>query len=525
MLRLALLLIFTSVVSVLVPVSAQAQSEEVTEEELEAAADATAEEDVATDEEAAEEPDEVVAVDKVVLELGPDGEAQWSDVAVAEAGKVCLRFVNGGKSVFESTYGDDAKITFAYQYPGSPAQQVPPARELPVSLFVESVEKCLEAPAGAAGIAFSLWAKTAAGDLSRLTSNDLSLGGASIAEYNDAYSDFEEDFSSEVMRVAYQWAKLHQQEVETGHLRTEEARPGSNGKAKAKLYFYPDGRPITPLPMDLAERDDIELWLLLPRPVLWEGTPNATDTDPQYRAFSIEFTACPSRDLARVRTDWGVYSSESQTSAPEVKLTVDDIEPTFVSEVPCGAGQTSFSIETAYGENTHTLQLQAVYWASIGVQFTFDTTLSGDITLVTDTDGSQTIQRSSDQLGLAVVPVFVWHPFGLNAYRPSLLGALVGPTEGIDMSDTNGSFFVGDTLCGYGLCVAVGTHVRRVEDLYPSSGLAIGSVYDGTEDELSTRQVWVPMGDESAADVGRMGLYFGVTLDSTTIAKLFSAVE
>jgi hypothetical protein len=180
--------------------------------------------------------------------------------------------------------------------------------------------------------------------------------------------------------------------------------------------------------------------------------------------------------------------------------------------IDCGAGSVAFEVHTPYGRRTTSLKLRPVYAASFSVAFAFDFTRTGSLGTARRPDGQMGIQRTDDVLGPAVVPALVLHPFGMSHDHASVFGALVNPL-GFDVNAMTTSFFVGDAVCHYGLCLNVGAHLRKTDQLTPASGLHEGDIYDPAKGPLPTEKQWTASG-------GGTGVFVGASLDATTVLKL-----
>jgi hypothetical protein len=272
-------------------------------------------------------------------------------------------------------------------------------------------------------------------------------------------------------------------------------RSAWTGRGEVTLYFLPDGSPAKPMPKDLSERDTIHLKVLLPKDDLG--------------AASFDVTACPTRDLSRIEGSQSGATSGVQ-SVEAIQIVLQDLP-----DLRCGSGQTSFTIKTPYGSQASSLTLGDVYSGTFAVQFTFDFTPSGRLGTGNDGTGRSVIIRSDDPLGPKVVPSFVWHPAGYDPNHLSVLGALVNPSLGLDLDAMTSSFYFGDQICGPGVCLAVGGHVRKVDGLTAASGLGVGSPFDPSKGALPTESKWSATG-------GGLGVFVGATIDVNVAAKLLS---
>lgn len=268
----------------------------------------------------------------------------------------------------------------------------------------------------------------------------------------------------------------------------------------------------------------MDVYLLLPEPEFLVRN----GLDLSLRDFNLSFTACQGRNRSRVRGSLApvkTFVGDAQSAAALPTVTPEDLAVVAAARVACGAGDATFQIKTNIGGDvaqTQTLKLASVYRFTVGLQFTFDTTLEGSLSLVPAEDGTEVITRSDDLIGLSLVPVVIYHPFGYNPNRGSILGTVFGPTLGLQMPDMTESFYFGDTLCfPRGLCVGLGAHLRKRQEVDPSLGLEPGDPWpqDSTETFL-THDVWKFGKDGSALEEGTLGFYFGVTVDATVLAAI-----
>jgi hypothetical protein len=287
-----------------------------------------------------------------------------------------------------------------------------------------------------------------------------------------------------------------------------DGRSAWTGKAQVNIYFLPNGQPAEPLPVDLSEQDEITLYAVIP--------------EAMRGAMRLEVTACPSRDLYRVNGD---FAAAKKIASGQAKGAVTTYVASPLGRLRCGSGQVSFHVglidkadsskESAGA--SHTLTLGPVYWGTVGVQFTFDFTKTGALSVEATPTGA-VIARSDDLIGPKVVPMFLWHPFGLDPDHPSILGTLFNPSLGFDLDAITSSFVVGDSACWNGLCICAGAHIRKTDQLKPSSGLKVGDSFDTTKGTLPVDQRW-------SSSNGGMGFFAGAVLDVNTAAKIISGTK
>jgi hypothetical protein len=287
-----------------------------------------------------------------------------------------------------------------------------------------------------------------------------------------------------------------------------DGRSAWTGKAQVNIYFLPNGQPAEPLPVDLSERDEITLYAVIP--------------DAMRGAMRLEVNACPSRDLYRLNGD---FAAAKKIASGQAKGSVATYVASPLGRLRCGSGQVSFHVglidkadpskESAGA--SHTLTLGSVYWGTVGVQFTFDFTKSNALSVEATPTGA-VIARSHDLLGPKVVPIFLWHPFGLDPDHPSILGTLFNPSLGFDLDSITSSFFMGDSACWSGLCLCAGTHIRKTDQLKPASGLGVGDSFDTTKGTLPVDQRW-------SSSSGGIGFFAGAVLDVNTAAKIISGTK
>ncbi len=280
------------------------------------------------------------------------------------------------------------------------------------------------------------------------------------------------------------------------------------GKAHVNIYFLPDGQPAEPLPVDLSEQDEITLYAVVP--------------EDMRGAVRLDVTACPSRDLYRVNGDFA--AAKNIASAQSRGATTSYVRSPL-GRLRCGSGQVSFHVglidksdpsKESAGAN-HTLTLGPVYWGTVGVQFTFDFTKSNTLSGEATPKGI-VIAQSDDLLGPKVVPMFLWHPFGLDPNNPSIFGTLFNPSLGFDLDAITSSFFVGDSACWNGICLCAGAHIRKTDQLKASSGLKVGDPFDTTKDTLPVEQRW-------SSSSGGIGFFAGAVLDVNTAAKIIGGTK
>ena len=284
--------------------------------------------------------------------------------------------------------------------------------------------------------------------------------------------------------------------------RKPDSRNPWTGRAEIQLYFLPDGRAVDPLPVDLSERDDITVFVVLPTKMLG--------------AARMEITACPDRNPYRVNGDFAAAKKiiSAESAAPSEYV----VQP--MGRINCGAGQVSLHVGVVSNQDPqkelagtdHTLTLGSVFWGTVGIGFGFDFTKSGALSAEPVTGGS-VIVRNDDLLGPKVTPMFLWHPFGLDPQHASVFGVLVSPTLGLDLDAITTSFFVGDSICWNGLCLCAAAHIRKTDQLKRSSGLMVNGMFDTTTGDLPVEKRW------SSSD-GGIGFFAGVVLDVNTAAKI-----
>jgi hypothetical protein len=287
-------------------------------------------------------------------------------------------------------------------------------------------------------------------------------------------------------------------------LTQQEDRSIWSGRAKVTLYFLPNGRPISPLPTDLSEHDEIDVFMILPRTLAGAGSLNVTSC-PDKVPYRVDGDFASAKKLI-VNVAQGVLPTSAFTTQP-------------LGKIDCGAGQVSLRVATVDNQDstkelsgtTSTLVLGSVLWGTVGVQFAFDFTHSGTLSAATSPSGS-VIVRSTDLLGPKVSPTFIWHPVGLDPQHAAIGSILLNPTLGFDLDAITTSFFVGDSLCWNGLCFCAGAHIRKTDELTAASGLKVGDPSPGT-DPLPVEHRW------SSSD-GGVGFFASVILDLNTAAKI-----
>lgn len=466
----------------------------------------------------------------------------WSQGSVVAGDQACATFGVGASKAFATRFGAAATLTWGYTLPGASPQALAGTSPISVGSFKEGVEQCFTLPTVSEGVPFSLYALDEKKALTAMTSNQLALsrgtatattGGtsgsttagtptttASSTTVDPAAVAFDAEVKKRIVAAAQTWVLQNQAEIDRNHQDSGQPWNSPVGLSRVRIYLLPDGKAAAPLPVDLAEADRIEVWVLMPTPdfLVRNGI------DLAWRDYTVSFTACPGRDRNRVRgglTTVNTFLGSVQAAREVPVVTPADLAPYRATPVRCGAGDVTFTTETVFGKANHTLKLSKVYRLTVGLQYTFDMTRTGALEVRLDADGAATIARNEDMLGLALAPVFIYHPFGYNPDRGSILGTVLGPTLGLDMGGITDSFYFGDTLCfARGVCLGLGAHVRKVQQMDPSTGLTVGDAWTGETPTLTTVDAWTWDGDPVGN--GGIGFYVGLTIDSATLGSILN---
>ena len=347
----------------------------------------------------------------------------------------------------------------------------------------DNAHHCWEAPAAKKTYTIALLASPGAAP-SALSSNGVDILDNPAPQTAGSLSTAEDEQKSDVMEAARSYLQVHK-------LTSAVTRSALTGRGEVTLYFLPDGTAATTIPTDLAERDAVHLRILMPSTEVTNA--------------SIDMTACPDENPTRVQ---GTFKSAAGFAQAQIVIAERDL-----GDLHCGSGQVSFNIKTPYGSSPTSLKLGDVYWGTFSVQFTFDFTQAGSLGVATGASGGSVISRNTDPLGPKVVPSFVWHPVGADPRHPSVLGAFLNPSLGFDVDAMTTSFYLGDQICVTGLCLALGAHLRKVDQLSQASGLRVGDAFDSSKAALPTEQRW------SGSD-GGVGFFVGASVDVNTAVTL-----
>lgn len=237
------------------------------------------------------------------------------------------------------------------------------------------------------------------------------------------------------------------------------ARGGATGRT-FRIYHLPSGTPAFPLPRHVNEKDDVELWLVLPEGASASVEVSSCDDVPALRVAGSYKSSAAARDKIAQQ------SAENEPTAPAFRL-----EP-YAKRLTC-AGTLTYKVEVQNGDEqastATSIAFDPVYRFEWGVGYMFDFGRQSKYTLAdrpTDDGGSEKfLVRSNDTTGARPIIALGVNVCGTNPKELTWCDRLVNPTLILDPQRLTAGFGLGLTVRpfhGIGLLAGVTVFQRTV---------------------------------------------------------------
>ncbi len=284
----------------------------------------------------------------------------------------------------------------------------------------------------------------------------------------------------------------------------------SNFGRTFRLYHLPTGVPAFPLPRHVNEKDDVEIWTVVPA--------DAT--------VSVDVSACDKIPAVRVAGNY--KASKEAISAFGVLESAEDEVPfkidAFARRLRC-AGTLTYKIDVTRAglaaTTTTSLAFDPVYRFEWGLGFMFDfgrpKKLSlGDRPTVDGMATEKFVIESDDYSGVTPVITLGVNLCGTNPAEMTWCDRLANPTLIVDPTRLTSGFGVGLTLRPFhGIGILAGVTVYETTVFADGANASVGDTWTAPG-ELPTKQVF---------NKDSVGFVLGVVMSTDVFAAIKGAAE
>ncbi|NJM91122.1 MAG: hypothetical protein HC863_02385 [Myxococcales bacterium] len=293
--------------------------------------------------------------------------------------------------------------------------------------------------------------------------------------------------------------------ADTKHIQDHEIVRDSAFGRTFRIYHLPSGVPAFPLPRHVNEKDDVEIWIVVP----FDGKAN------------VEVTSCDKVPAYRVS---GSYSAGKEAlgrleSGERVQFGLEG----YARRLSC-AGTLSYKIDLAFqgvtASTATSLPFDPVVRFEWGIGYLFDFTRPRRLSLgdrvADDGSGEKFVSESKDYAGARPVLTLSVNVCGTNPAELSWCDRLLNPTVVIDPKDPTGTFGLGLMVRPFhGFAVLAGMTVGKSAELADGVEAKVGDTWS-VAGELPTKNVFNDDG---------IGFVLGAVVSTDVLADLFKKPE